>query len=79
MEEGFWIGPSGLNLGASAHFGRRRMASETSVKLLFASFSVVSLEGRCDKEPGEKKPKGVSGPPRASHLPPARYSRHSQI
>lgn len=33
------------------------MASETSVKLLFASFSVVSLEGRCDKEPGGSKPK----------------------
>lgn len=27
------------------------------MKLLFASFSVVSLEGRCDKRPGEKKHK----------------------
>lgn len=35
------------------HFGRQRMALETSVKLLFASFRVVILEGRSDKEPGE--------------------------
>lgn len=30
------------------------MALETSVKLLLASFSVVSLEERCNKEPGKK-------------------------
>lgn len=33
------------------------MAAETSAKPLFASFSVVSLEGRWDKEPGERKHK----------------------
>lgn len=31
------------------------MALETSVKLLLASFRVVILEERCDKEPGGKK------------------------
>lgn len=31
------------------------MAAETSVKLLLASFSVVILEERCDREAGEKQ------------------------
>lgn len=60
------------------------MALETSVKLLLASFSVVSLEERCNKEPGKKvglrhqpSHSGMWG--RGPEVPQSSTPPHSQI